>query len=84
MQLMLRGYGRKLTGLCEQQQQQQQLLPALLLAVMTELQQPGFLATWTPQEMSMLLWSVPCWNCLCSSSSSSSPGAARAGTAASV
>jgi hypothetical protein len=38
-------------------QQQQQHLPVLLQAVMHELRQPGFLATWTPQELSMLLWS---------------------------
>jgi hypothetical protein len=38
-------------------QQQQQHLPALLQAVTDELSQPGFLATWTPQELSMLLWS---------------------------
>ncbi|KAF8067192.1 hypothetical protein HT031_002239 [Scenedesmus sp. PABB004] len=45
------------------QEQQQQLLgaaqrqlPRLVSAVVAEVSQQGFLATWTPQELSMLLW----------------------------
>jgi hypothetical protein len=32
------------------------LVSQLVVAVMHEVSQPGFLATWTPQELSMLLW----------------------------
>jgi hypothetical protein len=41
----------------EQQQHMQDQQQQLVAAVVRELQQPGFLATWTPQELSMLLWS---------------------------
>jgi hypothetical protein len=37
--------------------QQQPLVGQFVSAVVQEVSQPGFLATWTPQELSMLLWS---------------------------